>query len=61
MPRLGTRHYAYTPAGRAAYLRDKKNGIDESGLGTDGLEGFKSAKEEIAKRRKTKQRTKSKY
>lgn len=53
MPKLQTidgktRHYAYTPAGRAAYLRDK--GIDESGLGTDGQEGFKSAAKEISKR-----------
>lgn len=68
------RHYPYTPAGRAAYLRDKakqdntaegrrqsKMGIDESGLGTDGEEGFKSIKEETAKKQKTKQRTRSKY
>lgn len=38
-----------------------KKHIDDYGLGTDGLKGFKSAKEEIAKRRKTKQRTRSKY
>jgi len=41
-------YYGYNPKGAAKYRKDK--GIDESGLGTDGLEGFKSAAKEIAKK-----------
>ena len=46
--------------GRIGQRRGKRKSSDY-GLGTDGLEGFKSAKQEIAERQKTKQRTRSKY
>lgn len=74
MPRLNmngkVRHYAYTPEGKAQYERDKaaqkmSPGMQPrdggNGLGTDGKEGFKSAKKRKAEKLKTKSRTRSKY
>lgn len=49
------------PTSREFKERMGKRKSSNSGLGTDGLEGFKSAGQRIAERRKTKQRTRSKY
>jgi hypothetical protein len=55
--------YANTPKPSKTKPKQRmaKRKSSNSGLGTDGLEGFKSAGERIAQRRKTKQRTRSKY
>lgn len=49
------------PTSREFKERMGKRKSSNSGLGTDGLEGFKSAGQRIAERKKTKQRTRSKY
>jgi len=41
------KYYAYNPKGAAKYRKDK--GKNDSGLGTDGKEGFKSAADDIKK------------
>jgi len=57
--RKGKRKYVMPTSGEA--IRNRRPKPSDSGLGTDGLEGFKSAGKRIGERLKTKSRTRSKY